>query len=115
MNYITEPITFRVPQNGGFKYRFYECADQIADLLDFYFDTQIEDMSRITDLIDDEIKVAQDKQIQVIGMTGQSGGKLKDHCDILLNVPSEKTMHIQETHIALGHAITASVERHLGF
>ena len=60
-------------------------------------------------------KVAQDKQIQVIGMTGHSGGKLKDHCDILLNVPSEKTMHIQESHIALGHAITASVERHLGF
>lgn len=60
-------------------------------------------------------KVAQDKQIQVIGMTGQSGGKLKDHCDILLNVPSDKTMHIQESHIALGHAITASVERHLGF
>ena len=42
----------------------YECADQIADLLDMYFDTQIEDISRITDLIDDEIKVAQDRQFR---------------------------------------------------
>ena len=56
MTYITKAITFRVPQNGGFQYRMYECADQIADLLDLYFDTQIEDISRITDLIDDEIK-----------------------------------------------------------
>ena len=60
-------------------------------------------------------KVAQDKQIMVIAMTGQSGGKLKDHCDILLNVPTMKTMHIQESHIALGHAITAAVEHHLGY
>jgi len=60
-------------------------------------------------------KVAQEKQINVIGMTGQSGGKIKDHCDILLNVPSEKTMHIQEAHIALGHAITAAVEHQLGY
>ena len=60
-------------------------------------------------------KVAQDKQIMVIAMTGQSGGKLKDHCDILLNVPSMKTMHIQESHFALGHAITAAVEHHLGY
>ncbi|MGC6535768.1 MAG: D-sedoheptulose-7-phosphate isomerase [Candidatus Puniceispirillaceae bacterium] len=53
--------------------------------------------------------------IYVIAMTGQSGGKLADNCDILLNVPSDKTMHIQESHIALGHAITAAVETCLGF
>ena len=60
-------------------------------------------------------RVAQDKQITVIGMTGQDGGKLGAVSDILLNVPSAKTMHIQEAHIALGHAITAAVESHLGY
>ena len=74
MNYITEKITFNVPQNGGFKYRFYECADQIADLLDFYFDTQIEDMSRITDLIDDEIKIAMDRQFRENQLDNINGG-----------------------------------------
>ena len=74
MNYITEKITFNVPQNGGFQYRFYECADQIADLLDFYFDTQIEDMSRITDLIDDEIKIAQDRQAEYNRLEDINGG-----------------------------------------
>ena len=74
MSYITEKITFNVPQNGGFKYRFYECADQIADLLDFYFDTQIEDMSRITDLIDDEIKIAMDRQFRENQLDNINGG-----------------------------------------
>lgn len=74
MKYQTEPITFRVPKNGGFQYRFYECADQIADLLDFYFDLQIEDVSRITDLIDDEIKIAQDKQAKYNRLDNINGG-----------------------------------------
>tara|TARA_B100000405_G_C16630367_1_gene391185 strand:- start:30 stop:263 length:234 start_codon:yes stop_codon:yes gene_type:complete len=74
MNYITEKITFRVPQNGGFQYRMYECADQIADLLDLYFDTQIEDISRITDLIDDEIKIAMDRQFRENQLDQINGG-----------------------------------------
>ena len=59
--------------------------------------------------------VAREKGIIVIAMTGEDGGKLGAHSDILLNVPSSKTMHIQEAHIALGHAITASVETHMGY
>ena len=74
MDYITQKISFNVPQNGGFKYRFYECADQIADLLDLYFGTQIEDISRITDLIDDEIKVAQDRQAKENYLENINGG-----------------------------------------
>jgi len=74
MNYKTEAITFRVPQNGGFQYRMYECADQIADLLDLYFDTQIEDISRITDLIDDEIKIAMDRQFRENQLDQINGG-----------------------------------------
>ena len=74
MTYTTKAITFRVPQNGGFQYRMYECADQIADLLDLYFDTQIEDISRITDLIDDEIKVAQDRQFRENQLDQINGG-----------------------------------------
>ena len=60
-------------------------------------------------------RVAMEKGITVIAMTGADGGKLGALSDILLNVPSSKTMHIQEAHIALGHAITASVERHMGY
>lgn len=60
-------------------------------------------------------KAALKKDIKVIAMTGDTGGALAEHCTILLNVPSAKTMHIQEAHIALGHAITAAVETALGY
>jgi D-sedoheptulose 7-phosphate isomerase len=46
----------------------------------------------------------------VAGLTGQSGGKLKDAVDCCIRVPSPRTAHIQETHIALIHAICARVD-----
>ena len=56
-------------------------------------------------------KRARELGIAVIAMTGQTGGSLAEKCDILIAVPSDITMHIQEGHIALGHAITARIEQ----
>jgi len=43
-------------------------------------------------------------------MTGSSGGQMKEHSDILLNVPSDITPRIQESHILIGHIICEKVE-----
>ena len=51
--------------------------------------------------------------MKVIAMTGESGGKLKDACDILLNVPSKDTPRIQESHILIGHIICQLTEESL--
>ena len=56
---------------------------------------------------------AHDRGAKVIALTGQSGGKLKDLADCLIAVPSDRTPHIQETHITLLHAISELVERNL--
>ena len=48
--------------------------------------------------------------ITVIGTTGKSGGKLKEYCDILLNVPSTRTAIIQEFQLPLLHAICGIIE-----
>ena len=56
-------------------------------------------------------KAAKDKQISFIAMTGEGGGQMADLADLLIAVPSTITMHIQECHIALGHAITARIEQ----
>jgi len=56
-------------------------------------------------------KAARAAGIGVVAMTGNGGGSLAEHADILLDVPSKVTMHIQESHIALGHVITLAVER----
>jgi D-sedoheptulose 7-phosphate isomerase len=46
-------------------------------------------------------------------MTGETGGKLKDLADILINVPSTDTPRIQEAHILIGHIICQIVEETL--
>lgn len=48
-----------------------------------------------------------------VAMTGKSGGELKNHCKYLLNVPSDDTPRIQESHILIGHIICELVERAL--
>lgn len=56
------------------------------------------------------IETAKEKNMMVIGMTGESGGKMFDRCDVLLNVPSTCTPRIQESHIMIGHIICEIVE-----
>ncbi|MDB5201253.1 MAG: phosphoheptose isomerase [Ferruginibacter sp.] len=55
-------------------------------------------------------EMAKNKGMTTIGFTGSTGGKLKAHADYLLNVPSDDTPRIQESHILLGHIICQLVE-----
>lgn len=56
------------------------------------------------------IESAEDKNMKVIGMTGETGGKMAMLCDVLLNVPSTCTPRIQESHIMIGHIICEIIE-----
>jgi len=56
-------------------------------------------------------KIAKEKGMITIAFTGESGGKLKEHADYLINVPSEDTPRIQESHIMLGHIICQLTEK----
>ena len=55
-------------------------------------------------------EVAKEKDMITIAFTGSTGGKLKNHSDHLINVPSDDTPRIQESHITLGHIICQLVE-----
>ena len=48
----------------------------------------------------------------VIGITGKTGGKLKEYCDILINVPGDSTASVQELQLPVYHAICRVVEEH---
>ncbi|MEO6814389.1 MAG: D-sedoheptulose 7-phosphate isomerase [Ginsengibacter sp.] len=50
------------------------------------------------------------KGMITIAFTGSKGGKLKDLSDHLINVPSDDTPRIQESHITIGHIICQLVE-----
>lgn len=56
---------------------------------------------------------AREKGMINIAFTGESGGKMKDWCDYLINVPSTDTPRIQECHITIGHVICQLVEAEL--
>jgi len=53
--------------------------------------------------------------ITSIGLTGISGGKMADLCDLCIKVPSSETPRIQEAHILIGHIICCIVEEELFF
>ena len=55
-------------------------------------------------------EIAKEKGMITIAFTGESGGKLKKLADHLINVPSDDTPRIQESHIMLGHIICQFVE-----
>jgi len=59
------------------------------------------------------LQVAKSKGMVTVAMTGESGGKMKDVVDFLLNVPSTDTPRIQEAHIMLGHIFCQIVEEDL--
>jgi D-sedoheptulose 7-phosphate isomerase len=59
------------------------------------------------------VEKARAQGMRVVGMTGAGGGKMRDLCDILLNVPSGDTPRIQEAHILIGHIVCLLVEKAL--
>jgi D-sedoheptulose 7-phosphate isomerase len=51
--------------------------------------------------------------LTTVALTGESGGKLKEEADYLINIPSSDTPRIQESHIVVGHILCEIVERKL--
>lgn len=55
-------------------------------------------------------KTAKEMGMVTIGLTGASGGKLAEICDITVKAPASETYQIQELHLPIYHAICAEVE-----
>lgn len=56
------------------------------------------------------LEAASEKGVTTFGMTGESGGAMRELCDYCLCVPSAETPRIQEVHILIGHTLCAMVE-----
>ena len=56
------------------------------------------------------VDAAKKAQVEVIGFTGQSGGKLAPLCDLCFCIPSKETPRIQEGHEFLGHLLCSLIE-----
>jgi D-sedoheptulose 7-phosphate isomerase len=51
--------------------------------------------------------------LTVVALTGAGGGKLAPMADVAISVPSDRTGHIQEAHLALEHLLALLIEREL--
>jgi D-sedoheptulose 7-phosphate isomerase len=56
------------------------------------------------------LNVAKKKGMTTIALAGDTGGKMKTISDYLINIPSNDTPRIQESHITIGHIICQLVE-----
>lgn len=59
------------------------------------------------------IETARRLNLKVLGLSGKTGGKMKDRLDLCLCVPSPVTSHIQEAHITVIQAICGIIEESL--
>lgn len=55
-------------------------------------------------------QIAHFKGMEVIALTGSTGGAMRELADVLINVPSDITFRIQEYHLPVYHAMCAAVE-----
>lgn len=51
--------------------------------------------------------------LRTLGLTGASGGGMRQHCDVLIAAPATDTPRIQELHVVTYHAICALIEQRL--
>ena len=59
------------------------------------------------------LRMAREKGLIAVGLTGLSGGKMPGLCDHCLHVPSDATPRIQEGHITIGHTICWLIEKEI--
>ena len=55
-------------------------------------------------------KVAKERGVTTVALTGMTGGKLVGLADYIIKVPSTEVPRIQEVHLLLGHIICEQVE-----
>jgi D-sedoheptulose 7-phosphate isomerase len=58
-------------------------------------------------------RVAHERGLHVVGLAGQGGGRMGEHCDTLVAVASGDTPAIQEVHLMVIHVVCEVVEAEL--
>ena len=59
------------------------------------------------------LRRAREMGLSTIGLTGAEGGRVAEHCDVLMAVPLRQTPRIQEVHLVTFHAICGALEQRL--
>ena len=55
-------------------------------------------------------QTARARGLRVLGLTGQTGGALRQYCDVCIRVPSTETFRVQELHLPAYHCLSRMLE-----
>lgn len=58
------------------------------------------------------LRVARARGLVTLGLSGETGGAMREHCDVLVRVPSRETYRVQEYHLPVYHALCLMLEDH---
>lgn len=56
------------------------------------------------------LHVARALGVRPVGLTGRTGGAMRDLCDVVICVPYDRTSDIQERHLAIYHSLCIALE-----
>ena len=59
------------------------------------------------------LKIAQRMGCLTIGLTGQTGGKMKNFCDFIIKCNSKNPARVQEIHITIIHLVCGLIEKNI--
>lgn len=102
-------ILSAIANDYGYSYIFTRQFEALAEKSDVLIAIST---SGLSDNIIQVAKMAKDKKVKVVALTGLDGGKLKELCDVGILVPSLVTSHIQEAHVTIEHIICLLVENY---
>jgi phosphoheptose isomerase len=58
----------------------------------------------------DAVIVSKAVGMTVIGLTGETGGRMREFCDVLIMIPERNTAFVQELHLPVYHTICRIIE-----
>ena len=56
------------------------------------------------------LRVARSKGLGTLGLTGETGGRMKELCDVCIQVPERETFRVQEHHLPIYHCLCLMLE-----
>lgn len=56
------------------------------------------------------LRVAKSRDVRTLGLTGETGGAMRGHCEICIRAPSRETFRIQEYHLPIYHCLCLMLE-----
>jgi D-sedoheptulose 7-phosphate isomerase len=59
------------------------------------------------------LRTAKQLGATTVGLTGFSGGKLKDLCDVCVIIPSDNMQVIEDLHLCVAHAVFTTIRRRI--